>query len=232
MPQHGDVTREILRRHFLALGEIGSGKSASVVLPVVRAIVQAPPDRVSASLVIGALADSEFIYIFGLPFRRSEDSRATSGTGVVVWGGGEYQHPLSERLRLRAGTDLVRREYGGSDFDRTTAAVHLGPRWLVDRNTETSLLGTAQQSWTAGEVQNSAVGVRLESTRSVSRWFRAFGQISWQHRDFRSSEHLDGPLLGIFGRGIWTASPTVRVDLGAGYSRERTASEVWRNTTI
>ena len=180
---------------------------------------------------IGAQSDSEFIYIFGLPFRRSEDSGATSGTGVVVWGGGEYQHPLGERLRLRAGTDLVRREYGGSDFDRTTAAVHLGPRWLVGKNTEASLLGTAQQSWTAGEVQNSAVGVRLESTRRVSRWFRAFGQISWQHRDFRSSEHLDGPLLGIAGRAIWTASPTVRVDLGAGYNRERTASEVWRNTT-
>ena len=180
---------------------------------------------------IGAQSDSEFIYIFGLPFRRSEDSRTTSGTGVVVWGGGEYQHPLSERLRLRAGTDLVRREYGGSDFDRTNAAVHLGPRWLVDRSTETSLLGTAQQSWTAGEVQSSTVGVRLEATRRVSRSYRAFGQIAWQHRDFRSSEHLDGPLLGIVGRAIWTASPTVRVDLGAGYNRERTASEVWRNTT-
>ena len=180
---------------------------------------------------IGAVSDSEFIYIFGLPFRRGEDSRATSGTGVVVWGGGEYQHPLSERLRLRAGTDLVRREYGGSDFDRTTVAAHVGPRWLVDKDTETSLLGTGQQGWAAGEVQNSTVGVRLEGTRRVSRRFRAFGQISWQHRDVRGSEHLDGPLLGIAGRGTWTASPTVRVDLGAGYNRERAASVVWRSTT-
>ena len=181
---------------------------------------------------IGAQSDSEFIYIFGLPFRRSEDSGATSGTGVVVWGGGEYQHPLSERLRVRAGTDLVTREYGGSDFDRTTTAVHLGPRWLVDKNTETSLLGTAQQSWTAGEVQNSSVGVRLDATRRVSRWFRAFGQISWQQRDVRGSEHLDGPLLGIVGRGTWTASPTFQANLGAGYNRERAASVAWRNTTI
>ena len=88
-----------------------------------------------------------------------------------------------------------------------------------------------QQSWTAGEVQHSTVGVRLEATRRVSRSYRAFGQISWQHRDFRASEHLDGRLLGIVGRAIWTASPTVRVDLGAGYNHERTASEVWRNTT-
>ena len=51
-PPHGDVTRELLARHFLALGQTGSGKSASVVLPVVCALVQAPPDRVSASFVI------------------------------------------------------------------------------------------------------------------------------------------------------------------------------------
>ena len=51
-PPHGDVPRALLGRHVLALGETGSGKSVSVVLPVVRAIVQAPPDRVSASMVI------------------------------------------------------------------------------------------------------------------------------------------------------------------------------------
>ena len=51
-PPDGDVTRELLGRHVLALGQTGSGKSASVVLPVVRAIVAAPPDRVSASLII------------------------------------------------------------------------------------------------------------------------------------------------------------------------------------
>ena len=35
---------------------------------------------------LGAASDSEFIYIFGLPFRRNEESLATSGTGLVVWG--------------------------------------------------------------------------------------------------------------------------------------------------
>ena len=180
---------------------------------------------------IGAQSDSEFIYIFGLPFRRSEDSRTTSGTGVVVWGGGEYQHPLGERLRLRAGTDLVRREYGGSDFDRTN-----GPSTWVRGGWWTgapkpACSGRPSRAGPPARSSSSTVGVRLEATRRVSRSYRAFGQIAWQHRDFRASEHLDGPLLGIVGRAIWTASPTVRVDLGAGYNRERTASEVWRNTT-
>ena len=51
-PPAGEVPRAILTRHTLALGDTGSGKSASAVLPVVRALVHAPAGRVGAALVI------------------------------------------------------------------------------------------------------------------------------------------------------------------------------------
>ena len=51
-PPRGEISRETLVRHTLALGQTGSGKSQSVILPVVRALAQAPPERVGASLVI------------------------------------------------------------------------------------------------------------------------------------------------------------------------------------
>ena len=51
-PDHGEVDRALLVRHLLALGETGSGKSASVILPAVRALAGAPPERISASIVI------------------------------------------------------------------------------------------------------------------------------------------------------------------------------------
>ena len=58
---------------------------------------------------LNAASESEIIYIdtaFGrLPFQRQGDFGARSGLGVSVWGGGEYQHPLSQRLRLRVGAD-------------------------------------------------------------------------------------------------------------------------------
>ena len=180
---------------------------------------------------IGAVSDSEFIYIFGLPFRRNEESRATSGTGVVVWGGAEYQHPLTERLRLRAGADLVRREYAGSRFDQTTVATHLGPRWLLDAKTEMSVLATAQQRWTAGHPRSHNLGARFEVKHRLSRSVRTRGQVSWQHRDFESSERSDGPLLGLTGSATWFPSSSLRVDAAGGYSRERTTSIIWRNAT-
>ena len=51
-PPHGTVPRALLTRHTLVLGETGSGKSASAVLPVCAAMAQAPPGRVGAALII------------------------------------------------------------------------------------------------------------------------------------------------------------------------------------
>ena len=51
-PPHGEVPRALLTRHALVLGETGSGKSASAVLPVCAALARAPRGRVGAALVI------------------------------------------------------------------------------------------------------------------------------------------------------------------------------------
>ena len=71
---------------------------------------------------IGAASEERTIYInvFGqpLPFERNADELTTSGIGVSVWGGAEYQVPLAERWRLRAGGEAARREYSGSEFDQ------------------------------------------------------------------------------------------------------------------
>ena len=62
---------------------------------------------------IGGASDQRIIYIYGLPFERDAEDLATSGIGLSVWTGGEYQHPLRDRLRLRAGASGSRREYSG-----------------------------------------------------------------------------------------------------------------------
>ena len=51
-PPSGDVPLSLLARHTLALGETGSGKTASVILPVVAAMVRAPREQVGGGLVI------------------------------------------------------------------------------------------------------------------------------------------------------------------------------------
>ena len=111
---------------------------------------------------IGSGSDVRTIYIpvFGqpLPFQRDAAQLTTSGIGVSVWGGAEYQVPLAERWRLRAGGQAARREYEGSQFDQLYLGTHLGPRWLVDENTEGSLLASARQRWTGTVPDNREFG--------------------------------------------------------------------------
>ena len=52
---------------------------------------------------IGAASDDRTINIFGLPFERDQEQLTSSGIGLSVWGGGEYQYPLRDRVRLRVG---------------------------------------------------------------------------------------------------------------------------------
>ena len=51
-PPAGEVPRESLTRHALVLGETGSGKTASCILPVVAAMAAAPRERLGAALII------------------------------------------------------------------------------------------------------------------------------------------------------------------------------------
>ena len=51
-PPAGEVFREVLTRHVLVLGETGSGKTASCILPIVAAMARAPRDQLGGALVI------------------------------------------------------------------------------------------------------------------------------------------------------------------------------------
>ena len=79
----------------------------------------APDTNVSAA----SDADTVWLPAFGtlLPFRVNDDSRPSSGVGLLVWGGGEYQQPIPDLwgrpLRLRVGGDLWRQEYAHARVD-------------------------------------------------------------------------------------------------------------------
>ena len=178
---------------------------------------------------ISGASDSETIFLniggVDLPFQRNEEDLATSGVGVQVWTGGEYQHPVGDRLRLRAGADLARREYGGRRFDETNVAVHAGPRWLIDRRTEASLLGSVRRRWAAGEIDYDAGGVRLQVWRRLTPRFVANVRGSWERRLYRENDHLDGPVTDVLLGGRWTITPLLRANAAYGIGRERPESE-------
>ena len=149
---------------------------------------------------IGAGSEERTIYVpvFGqpLPFERDAEELTSSGVGVSVWGGAEYQVPVGERFRLRAGADAARREYSGSEFDQFYLSTHLGPRWLVDQDTEGSLLASARQRWTGTVPDSRELGARLEVGRRLTPRVTVFANASWHDNTL---EYLAGRIRGRTG---------------------------------
>ncbi|MDE0281739.1 MAG: surface lipoprotein assembly modifier [Gammaproteobacteria bacterium] len=178
---------------------------------------------------LNAASDAGVIRLYGLPFRRDSDAGARSGLGMVLWGGGEYRHPLSGRLRLRVGADAARREYGGSEFDGTFLSAHAGPHWPVGRAAEIGVLGSVRRRFSGGEPHSRESGVRLEATRRFGGQVAGNGRASWHRRDHDRDRHLDGSRTALSLGVLWRATPTAQAEAAAGYSAERTRAEVWRN---
>ena len=230
----------LARRHFEAVLAGGVPPPVAANIRQFLAVMQARKRltgyfglAVAPDSNLNAASESEIIYIdtvFGrLPFTREGDVGAESGFGLSVWGGGEYQQPLSERLRLRVGSDVAVREYPGGDFDQHFIAAHVGPRWLASPRTEISLLATAQRQWLGSEPYADEFGVRLEIDRRLTPGIWARGTAAYRERDHLSRDFLDGPVAEFTATFAWTPAPVLRVHMTVGYLHDHAALEHWRN---
>ncbi|MDE0147220.1 MAG: surface lipoprotein assembly modifier [Rhodospirillaceae bacterium] len=165
-----------------------------------------------------------------LPFTYNTDSPPTSGIGLAIWAGGEYQHPLSDRWRLRAGGDVSRREYQSDPFDRMFVSTYLGPRWLISPTTEASLLASLRLSWLSDEPDFRDLGLRFEGRHRLTRRLSTTFDASWHDRRNPGRARLDGPVVDLAAGLGWTATPTIRLDAAAGWGLQRTKQENLRHS--
>ena len=165
-----------------------------------------------------------------LPFTYQAQDEAESGIGLSVWAGGEYQYPLEDRWRLRAGADISRREYRSDEFDQMTVSGHVGPRWLIGRASEASLLASVRQHLLSDDAAYRDLGIRVEGRHRLNRRTTANLNASRYERRYDASTHLDGPLTDISAGVGWVATPTVRIDTAAGWGSQRTERERERHT--
>ena len=179
---------------------------------------------------IGAGSDERFINIYGLPFRRDREELVSSGVGVRVWAGGEYQHPLGEKWRLRLGGNVSRTEYKESRFDRMAVSAHAGPRWLISQRTELSLLATASRLWKADDPEHLDLGLRVEAGHRLTERATVHLRASLLERRHDSDAMLDGPVMDLSLGASHVLTPTLRANATIGWSQERPESARNRNT--
>ena len=245
---------KLARRHF---EQVLAGKPPSgVALNVNRFLAQIRARKrwslrlgmaVAPDTNIGAGSDERIIYIdIGgqpLPFRRDQEELTTSGIGVSAWLGGEYQYPLGDPgagpgaspWRLRAGGNLSRREYRESQFDQMTLTGHVGPRWLIGRTSEASLLLSGRHHWTGSGLEEPShhdIGLRVEAGHRLNPRTTVNARVSRHERRYDKETHRDGPVTDVSTSVGWVASPTVRIDAGLGWGRERPEIERERHTRL
>ena len=180
------------------------------------------------SNILGS-SDTEVIEIKGLPFRRDEESLATSGIGISAWAGGEYQHPLAERLRLRVGADVALQQFEGSEFDQLFLAGRAGPRWLVSENTDISVLADTRIRWFGNEPYYRDLGGRLEVFHRLNGQLALNARMAWHKGEYETQAFRDGPVSDFLLSGFWTVTPILRASTTLGYSIDRAESDQWRN---
>ena len=170
---------------------------------------------------IGAGSEERTVYIFGLPFERDAEELTTSGVGLVLWGGAEYQYPMGPRSRLRAGANVHRREHSGSAFDEASLSLQVGPRMLIDGRTEASVLLTGRQHWTGTVKDHHALGGRIEAGHRLTQRATVNGRVSLEDRHYRTRTYLDGTSYDLSLAGTYVITPTVRANLSLGYGQDR-----------
>ena len=181
---------------------------------------------------IGGTSNERIIYIQGLPFVRDENELVTSGVGLSMWTGGEYQLPVEGRpLQFRMGSNLSRKEYTGREFDEMTLSAHAGPRWLLDQDTELSVLANLRRRWTADQIDSDGWGASAELSRRLSPGVSANAQASVNRSNYRRKKYLDGWSYNLSFGGAWIPVPVLRANATIGYGKENTQSDKWSNAS-
>ena len=101
----------------------------------------------------------------------------------------------------------------------------LAPAHLIDARTEASVLFTAGQRWLGTVKDHHSLGGRIEAAHRVSRSVTVNGRVSLEDRHYRTRTSLDGAAGDISLGGAWVIAPTVRLDVSAGYGRDRPERE-------
>lgn len=230
----------LARRHFerVLAGDVPAPVVANVnrFLAEIRArrrwsayggIGLAPDTNIGA---VTARREQELNTFLGeLPFTYSDTP--TSGVGVILWGGWEYERPLAERTQLRFGGNVSRREYAGSRFDRMTLGAQAGPRWLISPGTEASLLATANRHWQGSSASHDELGLRFEGRHIRGR--RTLLNFNGALRDRRWKENpdRDGKVVNL-GFGIrYQATPVLVLNASVFGERNRDGLANFRTRT-
>ena len=113
--------------------------------------------------------------------------------------------PILEGLCDLEGGDASDGAGTGAETDEVRGGA--GPRWLVDADSDVSLLASVRRLWRAGAPDFDEHGIRIETSRRLTQRMTAGVQVSRHTRSRRLSTGLDGPVMDVTVQAGFVALP-------------------------
>ncbi len=155
--------------------------------------------RWSASLSFSVLpesnpakrTESREIRIGGVPFQLDEESRATSGTGLLISTGAQYSPVIGEDLRGVLTGSAAGKFYRNDDWNDISVQGDLGIARLFDRGNVASGIRYSQR-WLGGERYSFGLGPWIRGRRELSPKSGSDFSLNAEHLEHTSRAGMDG----------------------------------------
>jgi tetratricopeptide (TPR) repeat protein len=133
---------------------------------------------------INAGTSAQQVNLFGLPFELDNTARKTSGVGLALGVSGSYQADLTDQIKLRTGLGYYGTEYANSAYTDRNLNGYVGPRFLLGKGSEISVLAVGSRRWYGGPPLTYGVGARVEAQTELSPRILVGGNFGLQQLNY------------------------------------------------
>ena len=134
---------------------------------------------------------SETVQIGGVPFRLTEDARASSGVGMLVSGGASFSPALGEDLRGVLAASAAAKLYREPDWNDVTIQGEIGLARLFDEGSVSGGL-RAGRRWLGGDPYSRSLGPWMRGRVRLSNTTRLHGSASAERLTHDGRPRRDG----------------------------------------
>ena len=136
-------------------------------------------------------SDREEVLIGGVPFRLSEDARASSGAGALLSAGASFSPAVSDNLRGVLAATAAAKLYERSDWNDVSASGDIGLARLTDTGSVSGGLRFGRR-WVGGDAYNRSLGPWAQARLRLSSSTRLGLALSAGYRAHDERSDRDG----------------------------------------
>ena len=177
---------------------------------------------------VNAGPSAENVTLYGLPFKLSQDARASSGVGMALAAQAAWTPHLSRAWRWDVAASGYTRQYQRARFSEAAAVLAAGPHLVRDR-IDASLHATATRRWYAGDTYAQGLGGTVDATWYLSGRTALTGSAELSHVDYPHFAAQSGPVVNLAVGALRSLTPASLGRIGLSWGREVADDPVFAN---